>query len=83
MCLHNRKRKKSDLSPPTDRDILQPLLTVETVVFSEGMAVGQWPVSQGTEAGSQNKNKGCMGIDVAQPPRAFGQGLDRLISRDR
>lgn len=25
----------------------------------------QLPVSQSTEAGTQNKNKGCVGIDVA------------------
>lgn len=43
----------------------------------------QWPVSQSNEAGSQNKNKGCLGIDVAQPPGAWGQGLDRVISKDR
>lgn len=28
-------------------------------------AGSQWPVSQSSEAESQHKNKGCLGIDVA------------------
>lgn len=51
--------------------------------FAVLKAGSQWPVSQSSEAGSQNKNKGCLGIDVARPPGALGQGPDRLISRDR
>lgn len=51
--------------------------------FAVLKAGSQWPVSQSSEAGSQNKNKGRLGIDVARPPGALGQGPDRLISRDR
>lgn len=51
--------------------------------FAVLRAGSQWPVSQSSEAGSQNKNKGCLGIDVVRPPRAWGQGPDRPISRDR
>ena len=51
--------------------------------FAVLKAGSQWPVSQSSEAGSQNKNKGCLGIDVARPPRALGQGPDGPISRDR
>lgn len=46
-------------------------------------AGSRWPVSQSSEAGSEKKNKGCLGIDVAQAPEAWGQGPDRPISSDR